>query len=238
MATRTMYTSCGQASSSSIAAVPASSASASTAPGRNIGSSRWRQTVRRRSLRRHRHERARCSTISRSLRCRSRAPRSSLSRSSRHQRWKHAVRSLLGWHETLARASPMSPLTGQRGQQQRDASRATARHHTVFSVLSCSLPPLHTRLIHIVTVVCVLPPRRACECVRDRVCGKEATERVFSACIMASSTSSSNDAEGHGIRRILLSSNHFDMLKLPRPSADLMNQPVWEVMPCCTPRIP
>ena len=36
----------------------------------------------------------------------------------------------------------------------------------------------------------------------------------------------SNDAT---IRAILRASNHFDALKLPRPHADLMDQPIWDV---------
>lgn len=33
------------------------------------------------------------------------------------------------------------------------------------------------------------------------------------------------------IKRILQAANHFDMLKLPRPHADLMDRPVWTVTP-------
>ena len=33
------------------------------------------------------------------------------------------------------------------------------------------------------------------------------------------------------IKRILRAANHFDMLRLTRPHADLMDQPVWEVSP-------
>ena len=39
-------------------------------------------------------------------------------------------------------------------------------------------------------------------------------------------SASAADAE---IRRILRAANHFDMLKLRRPHADLMDQPVWEL---------
>ena len=34
-----------------------------------------------------------------------------------------------------------------------------------------------------------------------------------------------------GIRAILRASNHFDMLQLPKPHADLLEQPVWDVAP-------
>ena len=45
----------------------------------------------------------------------------------------------------------------------------------------------------------------------------------------ASTCSKPADAEENAIRRILLASNHFDMLRLPRPHGDVMDKPVWDV---------
>ena len=45
---------------------------------------------------------------------------------------------------------------------------------------------------------------------------------------MAGTTSTSSSGD-QGIQRILRAANHFDMLLLPRPHPDLMDQPVWEV---------
>ena len=49
---------------------------------------------------------------------------------------------------------------------------------------------------------------------------------MSSSSSFAAATSSKADLE---IKRILRAANHFDLLKLPRPHADLMDQPVWEV---------
>ena len=72
----------------------------------------------------------------------------------------------------------------------------------------------------------------ACVClpVSDRFVSQH-SDTSRSASVMQGGSSSSASSADEQIKRILRAANHFDMLRLSRPHADLMGQPVWEPTP-------